>query len=344
MLTKGDRGMRKINLIILLSAILNIYIINANLANLKSIDHHQAWMSDKIICHFDNEPTCIYEPIGESRRIKNRGQACFFMPLCEFKNKINNFKKEDYSIYFEPVTKPVPGIKIHIEYDPKKVSFEQNRSNSISDIKTITFQFFSKKALNKFNNKTSVLRWCAMGKHQPRIVIDSEHNTGPLAKKISDLLKSYNCEVFLINKYNLNLDISNCVKSGYANLIINADLFIGLYSNNLENDEHISIYDYSANKPVINYFDSSKSEKKLVSKFISLLDARNKQLFNHAKNYLKLYNIVDKFCNKTLNTVLALEVPSLLINLNENIIESKDIQNAISKAIVLSLKKYFESH
>ncbi len=208
---------------------------------LKELSYHQGELVDTIVCHFEDNPACIYEPTPTYKKQEGKSQATFFLPFAYLNttpqrviNQINAAGKEDYTIILEPVTKPIRGLRLRIVYNPGKIGWEYGPLD-VDKHRGLIFKIYNKDLLRTIGEKTSPLRWYAQAKHQPRIVVDAasiRQNTGhkdsaaSMAAHIASFLRSHGCEVLLSSHTDRNVSAS--IRASYANLSARADLLLSL--------------------------------------------------------------------------------------------------------------------
>lgn len=219
---------------------------------LKELCYHQGELVDTIVCHFEGNPACIYEPTPTYRKQEGRSQATFFLPFAYMSNttlqrvvnQINTAGKEGYTIALEPVTKPIRGLRLRIVYNPGKVGWEYGPLDISHKQRGLIFKIYNKELLRTIGEKTSPLRWYAQAKHQPRIVVDSasiRHTTGQrdsaasMAAHIASFLRSHGCEVLISSHTDRN--VSPGIRASYANLYAHADLLLSLSMSPLKQVE-----------------------------------------------------------------------------------------------------------
>jgi hypothetical protein len=212
---------------------------------LTELSYHQGELVDTIICYFKDSPSCIYEPTPLSKRQEHVRSACFFLPFtyvrsdaCKRMMKQLQVPSNGYTVAFEPVIKPVGGLRVRLTYDPEKIGWEYGPSDALNPKKGLVFKLYNKHLLRTISQNSTPLRWYAQGKHQPRIVIDTAHDTGRFYKQstsdylsgqIASILKRKGCEV-LFTQYT-DKRVAPSIRTGYANVYARADIFLTLASS-----------------------------------------------------------------------------------------------------------------
>lgn len=297
--------------------------------------YHQGQLTDTVICHFNNRDIiCISEPIPISKQIKNKNQAEFFLPLTGISNQtclnkldhVNTCKKDGYSIFFKQVSKPLKGIKIYIVADCNKIGWEYGTINIDNNKKGIAFKFHNKKILQAISERSSPVRWCALGKHKPRIVINCssiDHNTG---HKLCQALRTKKYEVLPTNITNIFVSCDNC--SSYANLYAHADLFICLCCLDT------GIYSHDPKDFFLKNSQVSHKYRKILDTISQCLIHKNRQLATCINKYLgNAYSIIS---DSKLPVLQGVEMPAIAIGL-------KNIANydKLIKSVSLGIDDYF---
>lgn len=307
-------------------------LLNTHLSfslSLKDIYFYQGNITDKLVLYFDKRPGYLTEPASsEGNYIKLNmlvPYARVSNPKVLSKMLVNNKidkPKDGYSFSIDKTAKGVPGLNVLIEYDPKKVKFNYKSEIEKLDnnLYALVLSFSSIKNLNIIQDKDSPLRWLAMGKHIPRVVLDirSQSDSGleinRVIKKIKKLGKNLNkkCELFCLSVKDFkNVSEESLVSA--VNLIYKPDFYI-ILERSL--DSNNSIF-YPKNSLIVKRLNKSKN---LAYLFQHCLELKLGSKFNiHSSNLAKNFNLA------------AAEMPCVYISFDDKLY--KKIYNNISGII-----------
>lgn len=312
-----------------------------NYACLNRVSWYQGNLTNSVICSFNKRPFYFSEVCSQKSSAKkdhdNYSYKSFFVPYAYAYKKnilthIDKLASEGYQVSFKMVSKPVKGISITVIYDTAKVSLDHNISQ-VLEPHDIILKFNNKKKLKQIEDGHSSLRWLAMGKHQPRIVLDgnyTKHNARlnkyayNLIKQLKNRLIKKNTEVFLT--CTTPEKTYEDIRINAANLLYQADIFVSLSVS----------HSYSHQSTIILLMpDSSNFKQKKINsqKLISLV---NTQLLSNIQ--LKKWNITTILSPSCL--VSYTEMPSFKIIIPYNFdLEKKHI---IIDILYQAIGEYFD--
>lgn len=236
--------------------------LQANLNHIAKIFHHQGMVTDNVVCYFTQEPICnklAYK--SNEHHAKNFDSLVLFLPMTLLQGsevkamakKVDESKREGYTVSFNEVATPIKGIKIVIAYNPSTILCEYQTFDAISGNKGLVISFHNKQILTKLKSSTDSLIQYAMNKleHEakPKIMLDLGHGgidegkvgcfhakekviNYQVGTKVASLLKKSGCEVYLTrygdyfvalderttdaNKKKVDLFLSIHANSGYS--------------------------------------------------------------------------------------------------------------------------------
>lgn len=217
---------------------------------------HQGLISDRVVCYFSQDPIFNKFPQKKSKSVLNDKEILtFFLPMTHVDGnesrvmlkKVQESQKNNYSVTFQEVTKPIKGIKINIEYDPKKISYEYQLFDAITGNKGLVLTFHNKDALTQLKNSTDPLLQYAQSsqKKSPKIMLDIGHGgfdegkvgyfniqekniTLQVGMKVAGILKKFGYDVLLTRHgdYFVALDERTTVSNKKK-----VDLFLSIHAN-----------------------------------------------------------------------------------------------------------------
>lgn len=207
--------------------------------HLTKMYHHQGQVADKLVCYFDQDPICNQIP-----QITSNNELVFFMPMTSFTKetkKMKPIKKEFYTISFQEVQTPIPGIKLHIAFDADQVGCECEAFDAITTKKGLVFTLKNKAFIAKLKQSDRILFFAHATK--PKIMLDFGHG-GYEAGKIG---------CFQVHEKNINLQVGSKLakllrQKGYDVILTrNSDTFVPLdmrtyLANNQKADLFVSLH------------------------------------------------------------------------------------------------------
>jgi N-acetylmuramoyl-L-alanine amidase len=353
------------------------------LNSLDKVYHHKGRLSDKVACYFSKDQLCNHIPDKANEMQEGKQMLRFFFPLAvigsaECKQmvcQLNDARNENYSLRIESVTKPIKGLSLIVEYDPQKLGFEYETFTSIQKQPGVVFKFYHKDTLKEINEKTGALQQYAMNK-KVHVVIDNGHGGEDEGKvgcfnikekdinlsvgmKVAQLLRNQGYVVSLTR--NIDRFVALEERTGFANNVAQADLFVSIHSNGAP----------SASAQGIETFCSQQS---LFNRgFAKNIDAltMNKIKTVEAKRYEKSHVLADHIHGQTLaiartqnekvpdrkvknaisQVLLGTDMPCALIEIgflsNEQearLLNSQDYQKLIAQGICNGIVAYVKRH
>lgn len=207
----------------------------------------------KIVFYFTKDP--IINPLPSSHDDTAQSMT-FFFPITKASDQartmmsgINKNTSTLYRVHCEVVSKPVPGIKFTVAFDPAKVGFVYETFDSIGLQKGLVFRFYNKGLIEQLNNKhTSMLRTACV--HRPGIVIDCGHGgndlgtvgffnikekdiTRSVGLKVAQLLQHEGFPVFLTRTADESVELDE--RTTFANTCKQALLMVSIHANSAPN-------------------------------------------------------------------------------------------------------------
>ena len=339
---------------------------------------HQGLLGDKVVCYFTAEPICNRWPSKDPEKPQGNAEIVFFMPNTkiapeahESLKKMQNITKPYYRMLFEPVTKPMPGIKVVISYNPQKIGYEYEQFNPISAPSGIVFHLYNKDVLKDLKGKTDPLLRTASRSTKPKIMLDCGHGGKDLGttvashiaekevnlaigKQVAHLLRSNGCSVMLTRESDATVAVDQ--RTYLANRH-NADLFISIHANSMSNKNASGIETYWAGKHLFKkqHGNLDSDTTSLVATFCQFKDKASRELAQHLQtnsvlSAQSMHNAADrKVRESVVQVLLGTDMPAALIEVGflSNEIEAsllaqpayqKLLANGITKGITSYLK------
>lgn len=359
----------------------------SSINQLNKIFHHQGIFGDKLICYFSRDPICNYLPERpeENKRENNQEQTIiFFLPMTQIAGKetkdmiakINNNKKDNYSVTFQEVNKPIKGIKITIVFNPKLIMCDYATCDSISMQKGLVFSFHSIAVLEEIKMKTDrVLRYASYEKKTKpflKVMLDYGHGgnddgaisktnikekdiTASVGSKVADLLRTKGFDVLLTRKSDVFIPLDQRTLLANRN---HADLFISIHANSAHNDTTSGIETYWSSRQYLHRIALGNCscndtvtvlEKKFDSLSHLLANVVHKNLIEALNEH---YRVTDRTVKQKLAQVLiGCDMPAALIELGflSNPLETKNLtdpqyQQLIAQGICKGVEMYYNTN
>ncbi|MFI5332865.1 MAG: N-acetylmuramoyl-L-alanine amidase [Candidatus Babeliales bacterium] len=206
----------------------------------------------KIVLYFTHDPIINRLP----RAHDDTHTMTFFFPVTKASDQarttiegINSHTSAFYRIQFEFVSKPIPGIKCTVVFDPERVDFSYATFDSIGLQKGLVFRFYNKGVIEQLNKKhTSILRTASACKQG--IVIDCGHGgsddgtvgffnikekdiTRSVGLKVAQLLEHEGFSVFLTRTADESVELDE--RTTFANTCNQALLMVSIHANSAPN-------------------------------------------------------------------------------------------------------------
>lgn len=327
-------------------AIMNLSLVSAQQINhLTKLFLHQGTISDKVVCYFTKDPIFnkLPQKTNGTEKKKTLETMNLFLPMTMLESqdakgmlkKIQGTHKNNYSIEFNEVTKPIKGIKITITYNPEKIIYEYQLFDAITGNKGLVFTFHNKDVLSTLQQTTGqVLKYAHNSQNvKPKIMLDIGHGGSDEGKvgcfnvkekvinfqvgtKVATFLKKNGCEVFLTRQgdYFVALDDRTTISNKKK-----VDLFLSIHANSgSKNASGIETY----------WLDSALLKKQqegdaVIKKLSANRDILSSSLAQNVHNAAlvaakKIYDVVDRKVKKSVTQVLLgteVTIPAALIEI-----------------------------
>jgi len=117
----------------------------------------------QVVLHFSENPTIQSLP---STINTNKNDHIFFIPAADFAEQLPAILKAEtkknnkwYTLSVSHETKPIPGIKVVLSYDPEKVSMQHSTFNTLGTKKGISFRLYNQSMISMLKaRERSLLR------------------------------------------------------------------------------------------------------------------------------------------------------------------------------------------
>lgn len=207
----------------------------------------------KIVFYFTQDPIINPWPSSDNNHQQSK---IFFFPVTTTSKQVSAMLKEInqhpspfYSVHFEQVTKPLPGIKCTVTFDPDRTGFVYETFDSIGLQKGLVFRFYNKKLIEQLNNKhMMVLRTASLEK--PAVIIDCGHGgsddgtvgffnikekdvTRSVGLQVAHQLQREGYPVFLTRTADESVELDE--RTTFANSCTQAALMISIHANSAPN-------------------------------------------------------------------------------------------------------------
>lgn len=252
---------RFINIFYVLFFSINCFGASYTPTSLMKVFYHQGILGDKVVCYFDNKPLCNSLPKQDTFEKNGKQKIEFFLPMAIIANndarkmlqKVNNdAQREHYSINFAQEEKPVKGLKVSIEYDPNKIICDYTTCDSISNQKSLVFNFHNKKGVEAIQlHNGSILR-TVFNHTKPHIMLDFGHGGEDNGKIGCNMVKEKDINIQIGTK------LAKLLKQkGYrVSFTRVADIFVSLDERTSKANKHkvdlfLSLHSNAAHVPTI---------------------------------------------------------------------------------------------
>jgi len=198
------------------------------------------------------KPIINFIPMKNSTNLSQKA-ATFIFPKATIKDavcqkmikRINRETGHGYALRIEKIKVPIDGIRLTIQYDPKKVSFRYTFCKSIGNYEGVIFSFYNEYLINKLEQRADDIVRTACSKKK-MVVIDCGHGgsdfgaigcyglkekeiTLSLGMKLSGLLKKNGFDVLLTRSQDQFIPLDK--RTAIANRCKDADLLVSLHAN-----------------------------------------------------------------------------------------------------------------
>lgn len=329
----------------------------------------------KVVFYFTQEP--IVNPLP-SAQDEQEHSLTFFFPITQASEQarsmikgINKGASSLYRIHFELVTKPVPGIKFTIAFDPAKVGFSYETFDSISLQKGLVFRFYNKALIEQLNSQhTTMLRTACAQK--PGIVIDCGHGgsddgtvgffnikekdiTRSVGLKVAQLLQQEGFPVFLTRKADESVELD--ARTSFANTCNHAALMVSIHANSAPNVNSRGIETFClTNKLFKSYTPVRDTRLAYAQDYLHELNEHSSLLAHALHNNViacvkkKQNDVVDRKVKHSVSQVLiGSTLPSALIEIGflsnqdeAQLLRDQSYQHLIAHGIYTGIRSYLE--